>query len=158
MMARKRRRVTSGDLEVCTSSLFVTTLRRFKVSTLVILRRMRDAGLNVARFHEAYDNEVERLRALSAGSGGNFYLTLGAPLELAGRSVRSNLRKSQSTEAIVTPTSNGESDGCEEHSERKCDDVQNAEAQLRLRCDFNVPTSVGRDRCEEREYQHDDRQ
>ena len=52
--------------------------RRFKVSTLVILRRMRDAGLNVARFHEAYDNEVERLRAMSAGSGGNFYLTLGA--------------------------------------------------------------------------------
>ncbi len=52
--------------------------RRFKVSTLVILRRMRDAGLNVSRFHEAYDNEVERLRALSTGSGGNFYLTLGA--------------------------------------------------------------------------------
>jgi Zn-dependent peptidase ImmA (M78 family) len=52
--------------------------RRFKVSTLVILRRMRDAGLNAARFHEAYDNEVERVRALSAGSGGNFYLTLGA--------------------------------------------------------------------------------
>lgn len=52
--------------------------RRFKVSTLVILRRMRDAGLNVARFHEAYDHEVERLRAMSAGSGGNFYLTLGA--------------------------------------------------------------------------------
>lgn len=52
--------------------------RRFKVSTLVILRRMRDAGLNVARFHEAYDNEVERLRAMSAGSRGNFYLTLGA--------------------------------------------------------------------------------
>jgi Zn-dependent peptidase ImmA (M78 family) len=52
--------------------------RRFKVSTLVILRRMRDAGLNVARFHDAYDDEIERLRALSTGSGGNFYLTLGA--------------------------------------------------------------------------------
>jgi Zn-dependent peptidase ImmA (M78 family) len=52
--------------------------RRFKVSTLVILRRMRDAGLNVARFRQAYDDEVARLRALPAGSGGNFYLTLGA--------------------------------------------------------------------------------
>lgn len=52
--------------------------RRFKVSTLVILRRMRDAGLNDARFREVYDDEVERLRALPAGSGGNFYLTLGA--------------------------------------------------------------------------------
>ncbi len=52
--------------------------RRFKVSTLVILRRMRDAGLNVARFREAYNDEVERLSALSTGSGGNFYLTLGA--------------------------------------------------------------------------------
>jgi Zn-dependent peptidase ImmA (M78 family) len=52
--------------------------RRFKVSTLVILRRMRDAGLNSARFRETYDAEVERLRAMSAGSGGNFYLTLGA--------------------------------------------------------------------------------
>jgi Zn-dependent peptidase ImmA (M78 family) len=52
--------------------------RRFKVSTLVILRRMRDAGLGRARFNEAYDEEVERLRELSRGSGGNFYLTLGA--------------------------------------------------------------------------------
>jgi len=52
--------------------------RRFKVSTLVILRRMRDAGLSAARFREAYDGEVERLREMPAGSGGNFYLTLGA--------------------------------------------------------------------------------
>jgi Zn-dependent peptidase ImmA (M78 family) len=52
--------------------------RRFKVSTLVILRRMRDAGLSGVRFRETYDAEVEKLRAISAGSGGNFYLTLGA--------------------------------------------------------------------------------
>jgi Zn-dependent peptidase ImmA (M78 family) len=52
--------------------------RRFKVSTLVVLRRMRDTGLNLARFREAYDAEVERLRGIATGSGGNFYLTLGA--------------------------------------------------------------------------------
>ena len=52
--------------------------RRFKVSTLVILRRMRDAGLNITRFRDTYAAEVERLRAMPAGSGGNFYLTLGA--------------------------------------------------------------------------------
>jgi Zn-dependent peptidase ImmA (M78 family) len=52
--------------------------RRFKVSTLVILRRMRDAGLNAATFHKIYNDEVERLRGLSSASGGNFYLTLGA--------------------------------------------------------------------------------
>jgi Zn-dependent peptidase ImmA (M78 family) len=52
--------------------------RRFKVSTLVILRRMRDAGLSAAHFREAYAAEVERLHAMSTGSGGNFYLTLGA--------------------------------------------------------------------------------
>jgi Zn-dependent peptidase ImmA (M78 family)/transcriptional regulator with XRE-family HTH domain len=52
--------------------------RRFKVSTLVILRRMRDAGLSVTRFRAAYADEVERLRAMPTWSGGNFYLTLGA--------------------------------------------------------------------------------
>jgi len=53
--------------------------RRFKVSTLVILRRMRDAGgVTQPQFRAAYDAEVQRLRALPTGSGGNFYLTLGA--------------------------------------------------------------------------------
>lgn len=52
--------------------------RRFKVSTLVILRRMRDAGLNAARFRDAYAAELERLREMPSSSGGNFYLTLGA--------------------------------------------------------------------------------
>lgn len=52
--------------------------RRFKVSTLVILRRMRDAGLAAARFREAYESEVVRLLAIAKLSGGNFYLTLGA--------------------------------------------------------------------------------
>lgn len=52
--------------------------RRFKVSTLVILRRMRDAGLNAARFRDAYAAELERLREMPSSNGGNFYLTLGA--------------------------------------------------------------------------------
>lgn len=39
---------------------------------------MRDAGLSAARFREAYAAEVDRLRAMPTGSGGNFYLTLGA--------------------------------------------------------------------------------
>jgi Zn-dependent peptidase ImmA (M78 family)/transcriptional regulator with XRE-family HTH domain len=53
--------------------------RRFKVSTLVILRRMHDAGpLRGDAYWRAYDAEVERLHALPRGSGGDFYLTLGA--------------------------------------------------------------------------------
>lgn len=53
--------------------------RRFKVSTLVILRRMHDAGtLRGDAYWNAYNAEVQRLRSLPSGSGGNFYLTLGA--------------------------------------------------------------------------------
>lgn len=53
--------------------------RRFKVSTLVILRRLHDAGWFTREyFWTAYHEEVERLRAIPRKSGGNFYLTLGA--------------------------------------------------------------------------------
>ncbi len=53
--------------------------RRFKVSTLVILRRMADAGgLTREELREHYDAELQRLAKLPAASGGNFYLTLGA--------------------------------------------------------------------------------
>ncbi|MEW6364966.1 MAG: XRE family transcriptional regulator [Acidobacteriota bacterium] len=55
--------------------------RRFKVSTLVILRRILDAGrISRGTFQEAYDQELERLRSLSKSSGGDFYLTQGARL------------------------------------------------------------------------------
>ena len=55
--------------------------RRFKVSTLVILRRIHDAGgLTRQEFWDAYNSEVERLRAIPRGSGGNFYLTQAARL------------------------------------------------------------------------------
>lgn len=55
--------------------------RRFKVSTLVILRRIHDAGgLARQEFWDAYHAEVERLLAIPRGSGGNFYLTQAARL------------------------------------------------------------------------------
>ena len=53
--------------------------RRFKVSTLVILRRIFDVGgLTQNDFWAAYHAEVERLCAIPRGSGGNFYLTQAA--------------------------------------------------------------------------------
>lgn len=53
--------------------------RRFKVSTLVVLRRLHDAGaLSREELWDAYEDELARLRGLSKGGGGNFYLTLGA--------------------------------------------------------------------------------
>lgn len=53
--------------------------RRFKVSTLVVLRRIFDiGGLSREQFWAAYETELARLRALPQGSGGDFYLTLGA--------------------------------------------------------------------------------
>ena len=53
--------------------------RQFKVSTLVILRRLHDAGkLTRDELGNEYKNELDRLHAMSKGSGGNFYLTLPA--------------------------------------------------------------------------------
>jgi Zn-dependent peptidase ImmA (M78 family) len=53
--------------------------RRFKVSTLVILRRIHDAGgLTSEELWEAYKQELARLRAFPRGSGGDFYLTQAA--------------------------------------------------------------------------------
>lgn len=55
--------------------------RHFKVSTLVILRRIYDVGgLGRDAFWQAYAVEVQRLLALQSdrSGGGDFYLTLGA--------------------------------------------------------------------------------
>ena len=53
--------------------------RRFKVSTLVILRRIHDAGgLTREEFWREYEEELQSLLAISRGSGGNFYLTQAA--------------------------------------------------------------------------------
>lgn len=49
---------------------------RFKVSTLVIIRRAYDAGfLRRDEFQLVYDEEAKKLAELAGGSGGNFYLT-----------------------------------------------------------------------------------
>ncbi len=55
--------------------------REFKVSTLVALRRLYDAGfITQAALWQHYREEQERLRALKerSGSGGDFYRSLGA--------------------------------------------------------------------------------
>jgi Zn-dependent peptidase ImmA (M78 family) len=52
--------------------------KRFKVSSLVVLRRIHDAGgLTRERFWREYEDELERLRAMPKGSGGDFYRTQG---------------------------------------------------------------------------------
>ena len=56
------------------------TLRRmathFKVSSLVVLRRLRDAGyLSQQRFRDAYDNERKRMAPTRPSSGGDFLRT-----------------------------------------------------------------------------------
>ncbi len=54
--------------------------RRFRVSTLVILRRLYEVGrLSEETFWQVYREERERVRAMTAqrtGQGGNFYRTL----------------------------------------------------------------------------------
>jgi len=51
----------------------------YKVSTLVILRRMHDAGgLTDDELWSAYHQELAHLRAIPKGSGGDFYLTQAA--------------------------------------------------------------------------------
>jgi len=53
--------------------------RRFKVSTLVILRRIHDAGgLTRDQLWQEYDAELARLQDIPRTSGGNFYLTTAA--------------------------------------------------------------------------------
>lgn len=53
--------------------------RFFKVSTLVILRRLHDAGaLGRDELWQAYHDEVARLQAIPRASGGDFYLTQAA--------------------------------------------------------------------------------
>lgn len=53
--------------------------RQFKVSTLVILRRMLDAGvISKDGFWEKYKEEVVRILEIPKSSGGDFYLTQGA--------------------------------------------------------------------------------
>jgi len=53
--------------------------RLFKVSTLVILRRIHDVGAVTAdEYWSAYREELNRIDKFPKSSGGDFYLTLGA--------------------------------------------------------------------------------
>lgn len=53
--------------------------RLFKVSTLVVLRRLFDGGrLSQTQYREAYTAELQRLTSLPRGSGGDFYATTRA--------------------------------------------------------------------------------
>jgi Zn-dependent peptidase ImmA (M78 family) len=53
--------------------------RAFKVSTLVILRRIHDAGgLTREQLWAEYEAELSRLRQIARSSGGDFYLTTAA--------------------------------------------------------------------------------
>lgn len=54
-------------------------VRVFKVSTLVMLRRIYDiGGLSRDELKAAYDQELSRLRTIPRGTGGDFYLTQSA--------------------------------------------------------------------------------
>jgi hypothetical protein len=53
--------------------------RLFKVSSLVVLRRVHDVGaLTRDEFWAAYRDELARIGAVDKGSGGDFYLTQAA--------------------------------------------------------------------------------
>jgi Zn-dependent peptidase ImmA (M78 family)/transcriptional regulator with XRE-family HTH domain len=71
------RREYRGDLAL--SEEVARLARCFKVSTLVILRRIHDAGhLTQDELWTAYRDELARLLAIPRGTGGNFYLTQAA--------------------------------------------------------------------------------
>ena len=55
--------------------------RIFKVSTLVILRRLLDAGrINRTQFSERYDSERRQFKTAARSAGGDFYRTQGVRL------------------------------------------------------------------------------
>ena len=57
----------------------VRLARRFKTSTLVVLRRIHELGvLSRDTYLDAYREELDRLRARAAASGGDFYRSTGA--------------------------------------------------------------------------------
>ena len=69
----------------------------------MVLRRLRDIDdLTAKQYREVYRAELERLRGLPAGTGGNFYLTLDARvwLRFAHAVVASTLEGRSFTEAF----------------------------------------------------------
>ncbi len=75
-MAALRRSLTEHEL---LGDTLARLAREFKVSTLVILRRLFDADyLAEGTYRKAYAAELRRIAELRTGSGGNFYLTTTA--------------------------------------------------------------------------------
>lgn len=71
--------------------------RFYKVSTLVILRRMFDAQfITYSEYHNLYNDELERLLNIKRSSGGNYYLT--QPARVSKRFAR----------ALITSTLEGQ--------------------------------------------------
>lgn len=74
-MAKLRQEFRAGDL----GNEVTRLARRFKVSTLVVLRRLHDDGKIGDRvYRDAYESELRKAKAAARKSGGNFYLTQGA--------------------------------------------------------------------------------
>lgn len=64
------------DRQVAPMAQVQTLVRRYKVSTLVVLRRMLDLGaISRDDFWALFRDELERLKDYASSSGGNFYLT-----------------------------------------------------------------------------------
>ena len=77
--------------------------KRFKVSTLVILRRMFDAqAISRPKFQEAYDAELERLKQLASriSGGGDYYLT--QPARLSRRFARAVIASTYEGQTLFT--------------------------------------------------------
>ena len=61
------------------SAEIIRLARHFKVSTLVVLRRIHDTGnLDTDDFWSAWRKELVRLRRNQTGKGGNYYLSAGS--------------------------------------------------------------------------------
>lgn len=76
--------------------------RKFKVSTLVVLRRLFDVGLlTLGQFRAAYAQELERVLAIieaRPGGGGNFYNT--QPLRVSKRFARAIIESTQEGQTL----------------------------------------------------------
>jgi Zn-dependent peptidase ImmA (M78 family) len=73
--------IKTQNIDTHTIATEIQTLaQHFKVSTLVVLRRLYDAGfINKTTFHDRYEDELKRIQnSQKTGGGGNFYRTLEA--------------------------------------------------------------------------------